>query len=53
MWDKSKGKQSQNQDKIYWDNIEFIPRGVKRDSVSFEAFLVGNQGWRINGQMLR
>ena len=23
------------------------------DNISFEAFLVGNQGWRIKGQMLR
>ena len=25
----------------------------KQINVSFEAFLVGNQGWRIKGQMLR
>ena len=25
----------------------------KQVNVSFEAFLVGNQGWRIKGQMLR
>ena len=25
----------------------------KQTNVSFEAFLVGNQGWRIKGQMLR
>ena len=25
----------------------------KQTNVSFEAFLVGNQGWHIKGQMLR
>ena len=29
------------------------PASWKQINVSFEAFLVGNQGWRIKGQMLR
>ena len=29
------------------------PASWKQVNVSFEAFLVGNQGWRIKGQMLR
>ena len=29
------------------------PASWKHTNISFEAFLVGNQGWRIKGQMLR
>ena len=29
------------------------PASWKQTNISFEAFLVGNQGWRIKGQMLR